>query len=187
MRKSTSGSKISARILNALIDLRDFFFFNGNNMFTRKIGIDLGTANTVVFVPGQGFIINEPTIVALRKPDNTVIAVGSEAKEMIGRTPEDVVPYRPLKDGVIADYYITKALLTYFISKAVGRFNFFRPDVIIYVPAGVTQTERRAATNAAKEGGARNAFLVREQVLAALGAGIPINARSGHMIINLGG
>src|SRR3989338_3226734 len=149
-------------------------------MFTRKIGIDLGTANTVVFVPGKGFIINEPTIVALRKPENSVVAVGVEAKEEIGA-------YRPLKDGVIADYYITKALLTYFISKAVGRFNFFRPDVIISVPAGVTQTERRAVMNAAKEGGARNAFLVREPVPAALGAGIPINARSGHMIINLGG
>jgi len=156
-------------------------------MFTRKIGIDLGTANTVVFVPGKGFIINEPTIVALRKPENSVVAVGVEAKEMIGRTPEEIGAYRPLKDGVIADYYITKALLTYFISKAVGRFNFFRPDVIISVPAGVTQTERRAVMNAAKEGGARNAFLVREPVLAALGAGIPINARSGHMIINLGG
>jgi len=156
-------------------------------MFTRKIGIDLGTANTVVFVPGRGFIINEPTIVALRKPDNTVMAVGVEAKEMIGRTAEDVVPYRPLKDGVIADYYITKALLTYFIGKAVRRFNFFKPDVIISVPAGITQTERRAVMNAAREAGAHNVFIVREPVLAALGAGIPINARSGHMIVNMGG
>ncbi len=156
-------------------------------MLTRKIGIDLGTANTVVFVPGKGFIINEPTIVALRKPDNSVMAVGSEAKEMIGRTPEDIVLYRPLKDGVIADYYITKALLAYFISKAVGRFGIFRPDVIISVPAGITQTERRAVMNAAHEGGARNVFIVREPVLAALGAGIPINARSGHMIVNIGG
>ena len=156
-------------------------------MFTRKIGIDLGTANTVVFVPGKGFIINEPTIVALRKPENTVMAVGSEAKEMIGRTGEDIVAYRPLKDGVIADYYITKALLTYFISKAVGRFDIVKPDVIISVPAGITQTERRAVVNAATEAGARNVFVVREPVLAALGAGIPINARSGHMIINMGG
>ncbi len=156
-------------------------------MFTRKIGIDLGTANTVVFVPGKGFIINEPTIVALRKPENSVLAVGAEAKEMIGRTPEEIVAYRPLKDGVIADYYITKALLTYFISKTVGRFNLFKPDVIISVPAGITQTERRAVVNAAVEAGARNAFIVREPVLAALGAGIPINARSGHMVINIGG
>lgn len=156
-------------------------------MFTRKIGIDLGTANTVVFVPGKGFIINEPTIVALSKPDNTVMAVGVEAKEMIGRTPEEIVAYRPLKDGVIADYYITKALLTYFISKAIGSFNVFKPDVIMSVPAGITQTERRAVINAAREAGARNAFIVKEPVLAALGAGIPINARSGHMVINMGG
>ncbi len=156
-------------------------------MFTRKIGIDLGTANTVVFVPGRGFIINEPTIVALRKPKNEVMAVGLEAKEMIGRTGEDIVPYKPLKDGVIADYYITKALLTYFISKAVGRMNIWKPDVIISVPAGITQTERRAVMNAATEAGARNVFIVREPVLAALGAGVPINARSGHMIVNMGG
>jgi rod shape-determining protein MreB len=156
-------------------------------MFTKKIGIDLGTANTVVFVPGKGFIINEPTIVALTKPDNTVLAVGFEAKEMIGRTPEEIVAYRPLKDGVIADYYITKAMLTYFISKATGRFNIFKPDVVISVPAGITQTERRAVVNAAREAGAGNAFIVREPVLAALGAGIPINARSGNMVINVGG
>lgn len=156
-------------------------------MLTRKIGIDLGTANTVVFVPGRGFIINEPTIVALRKADNSVMAVGLEAKEMIGRTSEDIVAYRPLKDGVIADYYITKALLTYFIAKAVGKYNIFKPDVIISVPAGITATERRAVMNAGVEAGAKNVFLVREPVLAALGAGIPINARSGHMIINMGG
>lgn len=156
-------------------------------MFTKKIGIDLGTANTVVFVPGRGFVINEPTIVALTKPDNTVLAVGVEAKEMIGRTPEEIVAYRPLKDGVIADYYITKAMLTYFISKAVGWFNVLKPDVVISVPAGITQTERRAVINACREAGARNAFIVREPVLAALGAGIPINARSGNMIINIGG
>lgn len=156
-------------------------------MFNRKIGIDLGTANTVVFVPGRGFIINEPTIVALSQPGNTVLAVGQEAKEMIGRTPDEIVAYRPLKDGVIADYYITKALLTYFISKATPWFSFIKPEVVISVPAGITQTERRAVVNAAKEAGARNAFIVREPVLAALGAGIPINARSGHMIINIGG
>ena len=121
------------------------------------------------------------------KPDNTVLAVGSEAKEMIGRTPDEIVAYRPLKDGVIADYYITKAMLTYFISKAVGWFNLVKPDVVISVPAGITQTERRAVMNAAREAGAGNAFIVREPILAALGAGIPINARSGNMIINVGG
>ncbi len=156
-------------------------------MFTKKIGIDLGTANTVVFVPKRGFVINEPTIVALTKPDNSVLAVGVEAKEMIGRTPEEIVAYRPLKDGVVADYYITRAMLTYFISKSVGWMNVIKPDVVISVPAGITQTERRAVVNAAKEAGARNAFIVREPILAALGAGIPINARSGNMIINIGG
>jgi len=154
---------------------------------TKKIGIDLGTANTVVFVPGKGFIINEPTIVALTKPENKVLAVGREAKEMLGRTPEDIIPYRPLKDGVIADYYITKAMLSYFISKAVGRLGFLRPEVVISVPAGITPTERRAVMNAAKEAGAKEVFIVREPVLAALGAGIPINSHSGNMIVNIGG
>ena len=156
-------------------------------MFVRKIGIDLGTANTIVFVPGKGFVINEPTIVALSMPENKVMAVGREAKEMIGRTPSDIKAYQPLKDGVIADYYITKAMLNYFIKKAIGSFNVFKPDVVISVPAGITQTERRAVVNAAKEAGAREAYIVREPILAALGAGIPINAHSGNMIINLGG
>ncbi|HEY4499633.1 MAG TPA: rod shape-determining protein [Candidatus Paceibacterota bacterium] len=156
-------------------------------MFIRKIGIDLGTANTIVFVPNRGFIINEPTIVALSVPDNTVLAVGREAKDMIGRTPEDIAAYRPLKDGVIADYYITKAMLKYFIAKACGQFNVFRPDVVISAPAGITQTERRAVMNAAREAGAKEAFIVKEPILAALGAGIPINSHSGNMIINIGG
>ena len=157
-------------------------------MLTTKIGIDLGTANTVVFVPKRGFVINEPTMVALSMPDNHVLAVGREAKEMIGKTPSDIVAYKPLKDGVIADYYITKALLRYFISKAVGSFNaFLKPDVVISVPAGITQTEKRAVLNAAKEAGARNAYIVKEPILAALGAGVAINSHSGNMIINTGG
>ncbi len=156
-------------------------------MFTNKIGIDLGTANTIVFVPGRGFIINEPTIVSLSLNDNKVLAVGKEAKDMIGRTPGDIGAYRPLKDGVIADYYITKAILKYFITKACGRFNMIRPDVVISAPAGITQTERRAIMNAAREAGAREAYIVKEPILAALGAGIPINAHSGNMIINIGG
>ena len=156
-------------------------------MFISKIGIDLGTANTVVFVPGKGFVINEPTIVALSHPDQAVLSVGREAKDMIGRTPDDIKAYRPLKDGVIADYYITKAMLAYFISKAIGSFNILKPEVVISVPAGITQTERRAVVNAAREAGAREAFVVKEPILAALGAGIPINAHSGNMIINIGG
>ncbi len=156
-------------------------------MFTRKIGIDLGTANTIVFVPGKGFIINEPTIVALSVPDNTVLAVGREAKDMIGRTPDSIIAYRPLKDGVIADYYITKAMLKYFIAKATGSLNLFRPEVVISVPAGITPTEKRAVVNAAREAGAKEAYIVKEPILAALGAGIPINNHSGNMIINVGG
>lgn len=156
-------------------------------MFTRKIGIDLGTANTIVFVPGRDFIINEPTIVALSVPENVVLAVGREAKEMIGRTPDHIVAYRPLKDGVIADYYITKAMLQYFIRKATGSFNIFKPEVVLSVPAGITPNEKRAVINAAKEAGAREAYVVKEPILAALGAGIPINNSTGNMIINIGG
>jgi rod shape-determining protein MreB len=156
-------------------------------MLVRQIGIDLGTTNTVVYTPGKGFVINEPTIVALSLPENKVLAVGHDAKEMIGRTPGDISAYRPLKEGVIADYYITKAMLTYFIRKASGKFNFWRPDVVISVPAGITPTERRAVINAAIEAGAKNSYVVREPLLAALGAGIPINSSSGNMIVNIGG
>ena len=156
-------------------------------MFIRKIGIDLGTANTVVYVPDKGFVVNEPTIVALSLPDNTVLAVGKEAKEMIGRTPDDIVPYKPLKDGVIADYYITRAMLQYFIAKAVGSFNVFKPEVVISAPAGISTMERRAVMNAVRESGAKDVYIVKEPILAALGAGIPINSHSGNMIINIGG
>ncbi len=156
-------------------------------MLVRKIGIDLGTTNTVVFLPNKGFIINEPSIVALSLPDNSVLAVGREAKEMIGRTPGDIVAYRPLKDGVIADYYITRAMLKYFSHKATGPWNLFKPDLVISAPAGITTTEKRAVINAALEAGAKNAYIVREPLLAALGAGITINSSSGNMIVNIGG
>lgn len=156
-------------------------------MFIRKIGIDLGTTNTLVFLPNRGIVINEPTVVALRKPDNAVLAVGTEAKEMVGRTPDDIVTYKPLKDGVIAEYYITQAMLRYFISKSVGAFNVFRPEVVISVPAGITSTEYRAVMNAAKESGAKEVYLVKEPILAALGAGIPIHSAEGNMVVNIGG
>ena len=156
-------------------------------MFIRKIGIDLGTTNTLVFLPEKGIVINEPTVVALRKPDNTVLAVGAEAKEMVGRTPDDIVTYRPLKDGVIAEYYITQAMLKYFISKSIGKFNVVRPEVVISVPAGITSTEHRAVMNAAKEAGAKEVYLVKEPLLASLGAGIPIHSAEGNMIVNIGG
>ncbi len=156
-------------------------------MFIRKIGIDLGTTNTLVFLPDKGIVINEPTVVALRKPDNTVLAVGAEAKEMVGRTPDDIVTYKPLKDGVIAEYYITQAMLKYFIGKSIGPFNIFRPDVVISVPAGITSTEYRAVLNAAKDAGAKEVYLVKEPLLASLGAGIPIHSSEGNMIVNIGG
>lgn len=156
-------------------------------MFVRKIGIDLGTTNTLVFLPDKGIVINEPTVVALRRPDNTVLAVGAEAKDMVGRTPDDIVTYKPLKDGVIAEYYITEAMLRYFISKSIGGFNIFRPEVVISVPAGITSTEYRAVMNAAKEAGAREVYLVKEPLLASLGAGIPIHSSEGNMIVNIGG
>src|SRR3989338_8803844 len=156
-------------------------------MFVRKIGIDLGTTNTLVFLPERGIVINEPTVVALRKPDNSVLAVGAEAKEMVGRTPDDIVTYKPLKDGVIAEYYITEAMLSYFISKSIVSFNIFRPEVVISIPAGITSTEYRAVMNAAKEAGAREVYLVKEPLLASLGAGIPIHSSEGNMIVNIGG
>ena len=156
-------------------------------MFIRKIGIDLGTTNTLVFLPDRGIVINEPTVVALRKPDNVVLAVGVEAKEMVGRTPDNIVTYKPLKDGVIAEYYITAMMLKYFIFKSIGTFNIFRPDVVISVPAGITSTEYRAVLNAAKEGGAKEVYLVKEPLLASLGAGIPIHSSEGNMIVNIGG
>jgi rod shape-determining protein MreB len=156
-------------------------------MFVRKIGIDLGTTNTVVFLPKKGIVINEPTVVALGKPGDSVFAVGAEAKEMVGRTPDNIVTYRPLKDGVIAEYYITQAMLKYFISKSIGSFNFIKPDVVVSVPAGITSTEYRAVINAAKEAGARETYPVKEPILAALGAGIPIHSAEGHMIVNIGG
>lgn len=155
--------------------------------FNRKIGIDLGTANTLVFIPGRGVVLNEPTVVAITIDDNKVLAVGNEAKEMLGRTPDVIRAYKPLRDGVIADYKVTEAMLYYFLSRASGGIRFFRPDVIVSVPAGVTSTERRAVIDAAQAAGAREAYVVREPVLAAIGAGIPINSPSGNLIINIGG
>jgi rod shape-determining protein MreB and related proteins len=157
------------------------------NMFSKKIGIDLGTSNTLVHVPRHGIVLNEPTVVAVTIDDNKVVAVGSEAKVMLGRTPETIVASRPLRDGVIADYRVTEAMLRYFISKAVGGMRFFRPEVMIAVPAGITSTERRAVEDAARQGGAKATFIIKEPVAAAIGAGIPIADASGNMIIDIGG
>lgn len=156
-------------------------------MIIRQLGIDLGTANTLVFVPKQGIVIQEPSVVAVSRPDNRVLAIGKEAKDMIGRTPADIVVYRPLKDGVIADYRVTQSILRYFINKACGFWKFLKPDVLVSVPAGSTSTERKAVIDASREAGAKATFVVKEPVLAALGAGVPINTPSGNMIVNIGG
>ncbi len=155
--------------------------------FTPKLGIDLGTANTLVFVPGRGVVLNEPSVVAISEIDKRILAVGFEAKEMIGRTPGEIIAYRPLRDGVIADYRVTQAMLKYFIQKALGRWQLFKPDVMISVPTGVTSTERRAVVEAAIRAGAKNAYVVKESVLAAIGAGIPIQEAKGHMVVDIGG
>lgn len=155
--------------------------------FTKKLGIDLGTANTLVFVPGKGIVLNEPSVVAVSETDNKVLAVGTEAKVMIGRTPDNIIAYRPMKDGVIADYRVTEAMLRYFINKALGSWNIFKPEVMVSVPAGVTSTERRAVVEAAVRAGAKNAYVVKEPILAAIGAGIPIYEAHGHMIVDIGG
>jgi len=157
------------------------------SIFSKKLGIDLGTANILVYVPGRGIVLNEPSVVAVSEDDNRIVAIGLEAKKMIGRTPENIVAYRPMKDGVIADYRVTEAMLRYYIDKALGKWNFVKPEVLISVPAGVTSTERRAVIEAAIKAGAKNAYVVKEPILAAIGAGIPIHEPLGHMIVDIGG
>ncbi len=157
------------------------------SMFSKKLGIDLGTANILVYYPGKGIVLNEPSVVAVSEQDNKILAVGIEAKEMIGRTPDNIVAYRPMRDGVIADYRVTEAMLRYYINKALGPWNLFKPEVMISVPAGVTSTERRAVVEAAIKAGAKNAYVVKEPILAAIGAGIPIYEARGHMIVDIGG
>jgi rod shape-determining protein MreB and related proteins len=156
-------------------------------MIVRKIGIDLGTANTLVFIPQKGILINEPSVVAIAIDDNRILAIGAEAREMLGRTPEVIKTYKPLKDGVIADYRVTAAMLKYFIDKVTGPWKIFKPDLIISVPVGITSTERRAVIGAAREAGAKEAYVAREPILAALGAGVPINSAGGNMLVNIGG
>lgn len=156
-------------------------------IFSKKLGIDLGTANTLVYMPGKGIVLNEPSVVAVSEQDNTILAIGIEAKEMVGKTPENIIVYRPMKDGVIADYRVTEAMLRYFISKTLGKYNLVKPDVMVSVPAGITSTERRAVVEAAIRAGARNAYVVKEPILAAIGAGIPIQESKGYMIMDIGG
>ena len=157
------------------------------SLFSKKLGIDLGTANTLVYLPGKGIVLCEPSVVAVSEQDNKILAVGLEAKEMIGRTPDSIIAYRPMRDGVIADYRVTEAMLRYYMNKALGRWNIFKPEVMVSVPAGVTSTERRAVVEAAIKAGAKNAYVVKEPILAAIGAGIPIYEARGHMVVDIGG
>ncbi len=153
----------------------------------KKIGIDLGTTNILVFIPQKGVVINEPSVVAISAVDKKVIAVGIEAKEMLGRTPDTIIAQKPLKDGVIADYKTTEAMLRYFINKALGGIRLFRPEVMVAVPAGITSTERKAVIDATIAAGAKAAYIIKEPIVAAIGANIPIGSASGHMIIDIGG
>lgn len=157
------------------------------SFFSKKLGIDLGTANILVYVPKKGVVLNEPSVVAVSFEDNKILAVGLEAKKMIGRTPESIIAYRPMKDGVIADYNVTEAMLRYYFNKVLGKWNIFKPEVLISVPAGVSSTEKRAVIEAAIKSGAKNAYVVKEPILAAIGAGIPIHEAHGHMIVDIGG
>ena len=159
------------------------FNFFGN----RDMGIDLGTANTLVHVKGRGIVLSEPSVVAIQRDTNEVLAVGEEAKQMIGRTPGNVIAIRRLKDGVIADYDVTQAMLKHFISKALDKKSFVRPRVVIGVPSGVTEVEKRAVIDAAIQAGAREAYLIEEPMAAAIGAGLPVHEPTGNMIVDIGG
>jgi rod shape-determining protein MreB len=155
-------------------------------MFSKRIAIDLGTANVLVYVPKRGIVINEPSVVAI-DDSNKIVAIGAEAKSMLGRTPDSIQASHPLRDGVIADYRITSAMIRHYIAKVSGGFRLSRPDVMVCVPAGATSTERRAVTDATLAAGARAAYIIREPVAAAIGAGIPIASAAGNMVVDIGG
>ncbi|MBI2483435.1 rod shape-determining protein [Candidatus Uhrbacteria bacterium] len=156
-------------------------------MFSSKVGIDLGTTNVLVYIPKRGIVINEPSVVAISVLDKKILAVGREAKEMLGRTPDTIIASRPLKDGVIADYRTTETMIRYFINKALGGFRIIRPEVMVSVPGGITSTERRAVIDATLAAGAKAAYIIKEPICAAIGADIPIGSASGHMIVGIGG
>lgn len=156
-------------------------------MFIKRIGIDLGTTYTLVYLPKRGIVINEPSVVAVSIADKKILAVGNEAKDMIGRTPDTITASRPLKDGVIADYKATEAMIRYFINKTLGGIRLFRPEVMVAVPAGISSTERRAVIEATIAAGAKAAYIIKEPVAAAIGADIPIGSATGHMVVDIGG
>lgn len=156
-------------------------------ILSKRLGIDLGTANSLVYVAGEGVVLNEPTVVAVSTDDNRVVAVGNEARDMLGRTPGNIVASRPMRNGVIADYAVTEAMLRYFINRVVGRSRLFKPEVMIGVPSGVTSVERRAVVDAAMGAGAKIAYLIEEPLAAAIGAKIPIATPAGNMVLDIGG
>ncbi len=156
-------------------------------MLSKKIAIDLGTVNSLVYVSGRGIVLKEPTVVAVSEDDEKIVAVGYEAREMLGKTPEGITATRPLKNGVIADYLVTEALLRYFVGKVIGRSRLIKPDIMISIPAGATSVEARAVLEAAYSAGAKKAYLMPEPLAAAIGAGLPISEPSGNMIVNMGG
>jgi rod shape-determining protein MreB len=156
-------------------------------MFEKHIGVDLGTVNVLVYVKGKGVVLNEPSMVAISVDENKIVAIGEEARAMMGRTPENIQVMRPLRDGVIANYVVTEAMLRYFIAKVCGRFRLFRPVVMVTVPVGVTSVERRAVHEATIQAGGKEAHLIPEPLAAAIGAGLPIGTPTGNMVVNIGG
>ena len=156
-------------------------------MFEKKIGIDLGTANVLVYVKGHGIVVQEPSMVAISTADNKIVAVGEEARTMQGRVPEAIEVLHPLRDGVIADYIVTEAMLRYFINRIAGRFRLFRPIVMVSVPVGVTSVEERAVKDAARQASGREAYVIPEPLAAAIGAGMPIDTPTGNMVVDIGG
>ena len=157
------------------------------SLFSRDIGIDLGTANTLVHLKGKGIVLREPSVVAINKKSNGILAVGDSAKEMIGRTPGNIVAIRPMKDGVIADFDITQSMLKYFIRKAMSKGMLGKPRVVICVPSGVTEVEKRAVEEATLQAGAKEAYLIEEPMAAAIGANLPVEEPSGSMVVDIGG
>ena len=156
-------------------------------MLAKRLGIDLGTTYTLVYLPRRGVVINEPSVVAVSVDDNKVLAVGNDAKDMLGRTPDTIIALKPLKEGVIADYRTTEAMIRYFINKTLGKIRIFRPEVMVAVPAGISSTERRAVIEATIAAGAKAAYIIKEPVAAAIGANIPISSATGHMVVDIGG
>ena len=169
-------------LMKGALFMKNFF-----GSFSRDMGIDLGTANTLVHVKGKGIVLSEPSVVAIQRDTGEVLAVGEEAKQMIGRTPGNIVAIRPLKDGVIADFDVTQAMLKYFIRKAIDTKSFIRPRVIVGVPSGVTEVEKRAVIDATIQAGAREAYLIEEPLAAAIGAGLPVHEPTGNMVVDIGG